>query len=108
MVNKTKVSKRVTSSAVMAFAIIVSACIVAFTWRNNIKSQQTIGVTGSAKRTIVSDIGILRGSIQINAVNPNDGYVQVKNQMPVVIKYLNEAGIKKDQIERFPITSFAN
>ena len=108
MVNKTKVSNRVTSSAVMAFAIIASACIIAFTWHNNIKSQQTIAVTGSAKRNIVSDIGILRGSIQINAANPNDGYVQLKNQMPVVIKYLNEAGIKKDQIEIFPITSFAN
>lgn len=108
MVNKTKVSNRVTSSAVMAFSIIASACIIAFTWHNNIKSQQTIAVTGSAKRSIVSDMGILRGSIQINAVNPNDGYAQLKNQMPVLINYLNAAGIKKDQIEIFPITSYAN
>jgi len=108
MVSKTKLSNRVTSSAVIAFSVIISACIVAFTWHNNIKSQQTIAVTGSAKRDIVSDIGILRGAIQINSVNPSDGYAQLKNQMPVVLNYLNAAGIKKEQIEVFPITSYAN
>ncbi len=108
MVSKTKISNRVTSSAVIAFAVIISACIVAFTWHNNIKSQQTISVTGSAKRDIVSDIGILRGIIQINNNNPSDGYAQLKNQMPVVINYLSAAGIKKEQIEIFPITSYAN
>lgn len=108
MVSKTKLSNRVTSSAVIAFSVIISACIVAFTWHNNIKSQQTIAVTGSAKRDIVSDIGILRGAIQINSINPSDGYAQLKNQMPVVLNYLNAAGIKKEQIEVFPITSYAN
>lgn len=108
MVSKTKLSNRVTSSAVIAFSVIISACIVAFTWHNNIKSQQTIAVTGSAKRDIVSDIGILRGAIQINSINPGYGYAQLKNQMPVVLNYLNAAGIKKEQIEVFPITSYAN
>jgi hypothetical protein len=108
MVSRTKLSNRVTSSAIIAFAVIISACIVAFTWHNNIKSQQTIAVTGSAKRDIVSDIGILRGAIQINSINPSDGYALLKNQMPVVLNYLTAAGIKKEQIEVFPITSYAN
>ncbi len=108
MVSKTKLSNRVTASAVIAFSVIVSSCIVAFTWHNNIKSQQTIAVTGSAKRDIVSDIGILRGAIQINSINTSDGYAQLKNQMPVVLNYLTAAGIKKEQIEVFPITSYAN
>ena len=108
MVSKTKLSNRVSSSAVIAFAVIISACIVAFTWHNNVKSQQTIAVTGSAKRDIISDIGILRGAIQINSINTSDGYAQLKNQMPIVLNYLTAVGIKKEQIEVFPITSYAN
>nr|WP_294895188.1 hypothetical protein [uncultured Pedobacter sp.] len=48
----------------------VCAIIVAFVLARglkNIKSDQTINVTGSAKQLIISDLGILKGVFNIGA-----------------------------------------
>lgn len=114
MVNKTKllindkISSRVWAATLLALAIITSTCILSYTWRNNVKSLQTIAVTGSAKMDIIADIGILRGSVLINASNQNDGYSLIKTQMPLVLNYLNTQGIKSTDIELMPINSYAN
>jgi len=52
-------------AAIMGSAIILSVSIFAAAWKSSKSENQTINVTGSAKKSIVSDLGILRLSINV-------------------------------------------
>ncbi|MEO8796045.1 MAG: SIMPL domain-containing protein, partial [Daejeonella sp.] len=50
-------------SLIMGLAILISTIVFSGTWRKVKSENQTINVTGSAKQVIVSDLGILRGTL---------------------------------------------
>ncbi|MCU0422511.1 MAG: SIMPL domain-containing protein [Bacteroidia bacterium] len=87
---------------------ITGIYLVTSTWVNVNRTNQNITVIGSAKKEIVSDIGILRGTLQLQSESIKQGYNDIQSQMPLVIAYLTNKGIKNTQIEIFPISSFAN
>lgn len=101
-------SARVVSAAVLSLSLIICAIIFTATWSGVNRSTQTISVVGSSKMNIVSDIGLLRGNINIVSKDVKEGYQTVKDQLPRVIQYLEKNGIKKDMIEVQPVTSYAN
>ena len=92
--------------SILAGAILLSVIIFSFVWKSTKNADQTITVTGSAKKEIVSDLGILRGTLQAaNSVRQN-AYQVVQQQMPTILKYLEAQGFKKDQIEVFGINGY--
>lgn len=101
-------SARVVSAAVLSLSLIICAIIFTTTWSAVNRSTQTISVVGSSKMNIVSDIGLLRGNINIVSKDVKEGYQTVKDQLPRVIQYLEKNGVKKDMIEVQPVTSYAN
>lgn len=85
-----------------AIIIGISAIIVAFVLARglkNIKSDQTINVTGSAKQLIISDLGILKGFFNIEAPTAQEAYAELSRQRPLVIQFLKSKGFKETDID---------
>lgn len=88
----------------IAPALIFGLCaiIVAFILAKglkNIKADQTINVTGSAKQLIVSDLGILKGLFNIEAATAQDAYRELSRQRPLVVQFLESKGFKDADID---------
>jgi hypothetical protein len=92
--------------SILAGAILLSVIIFSFVWKSTKNADQTITVTGSAKKEIVSDLGILRGTLQTASSIRQNAYQVVQQQMPTILKYLDAQGFKKDQIEVFGINGY--
>lgn len=92
--------------SILSGAIVLSVIIFAFVWKSSKNADQTITVTGSAKKTIVSDLGIQRGTLQATSTDRKTAYQIVAQQMPVVLNYLKDKGFQENQIEVFGITGY--
>jgi hypothetical protein len=92
--------------SILAGSIVLSVIIFSMIWKSTKNADQTITVTGSAKKSIVSDLGIQRGTVQATSGDRKTAYQIVQQQMPVVVKYLADKGFSKDQIEVFSINGY--
>ncbi|MFA5803248.1 MAG: SIMPL domain-containing protein [Melioribacteraceae bacterium] len=92
--------------SILAGAILLSVIIFSFVWKSTKNADQTITVTGSAKKEIVSDLGILRGTLQATSSSRQNAYQVVQQQMPTILKYLETQGFKKDLVEVFGINGY--
>jgi len=95
-------------SLIISLAAIIAVIILAVTVKNIKSTDQSINTTGSAKKLIVSDLGILRGTINVEAASPKDSYQKLQAQKPIIISYLKNAGFKEDSIEFQTVNSYAN
>ena len=91
---------------ILAIALIVCSVIFVTAWRANYSSNQTITVTGSAKKDITSDLGILRGSISVEAPTAEMAYQELKRQKPILIAYLASNGFPEKELEFFTMNSY--
>jgi hypothetical protein len=87
-------------------AIIICAVILAVTWKSNYTSNQTINVTGSAKRDIISDLGVLRGTVTTQAPTAETAYKELSRMKPVLVSYLKSKGFPENKINYFTINSY--
>ena len=87
-------------------AIIICAIIIAVTWKSNYASNQTINVTGSAKKDITSDLGVLRGTINAQAPTAEAAYKELLRMKPLLVSYLSAKGFPEDKIEFYTINSY--
>jgi hypothetical protein len=94
------------SAVALSSALIIGVIILAVTWRSNYASNQTINVTGSAKKDITSDLGVLRGTITAQASTAEEAYRQLEKMKPVLISYLSSKGFTGDKIEFYTINSY--
>lgn len=91
---------------IIAIGLIIMAITVSLTWKSISKANQTITVTGSAKKIIVSDLGILRGTISAQSFSARESFRILNKQKPGLLKYLKEKGIEQDKINFFTINSY--
>ena len=87
-------------------AIVICALILALTWKSNYASNQTINVTGSAKKDITSDLGVLRGTISTQEVTADAAFKELNRMKPILISYLKEKGFPENKIEFYTINSY--
>jgi hypothetical protein len=80
-------------------ALIICALIMAAAWKSNNQSNQTISVTGSAKKSIVSDFAVLRGTVSVQAPTAEGAFKALKAQVPVLIEFLKQNGFQDSQIQ---------
>ena len=84
----------VTLSIVLAAGLICSAKVLSGTFSND-----QITVTGSASEIVKSDSGRLQFEITARQPNKAAAYAQIQKQMPVVMQYLEDKGVAKEDIE---------
>jgi hypothetical protein len=85
--------------AAMAIALVGSTFIAASAWQR-VKTWRvnTIEVTGSAKRRIVSDLIVWEASISARAADRFTAYKDLKPQVDKTLAYLAAQGVKPDEI----------
>ena len=91
---------------ILGISLILSIVLIVTTWKSNYSSNQTITVTGSAKKDITSDFGILRGSISVEAPTAEIAYQELKRQKPILVSYLVSNGFPEKEIELFTMNSY--
>jgi len=92
---------------ILSVAIVLATIIFSMTWRSNNKANQTIEVTGSARKSITADFAILRGSIIGYGTTQKGAFTELENQKPMLLKYLAEKGFTADQVKFSPAFSYA-
>ena len=98
----------ITPSAILAFALILSTIIFSGTWRKIKSENQIITVTGSAKAVIVSDLGILRGTLMVEATTAREAYRELEIQKPVLLSYFKSKGFAGDKVNYQTISTYPN
>ncbi len=84
----------VTLAIILAFGIVAAAKIITGTF-----SKDTITVTGSAFQVVKSDSARLEFEITAKKPERLSAYNEAQKQIPIVMKYLEEKGIAKENIE---------
>jgi uncharacterized protein len=93
-------------AAILGISFIIGVVFFTNAWKSSQSANQTISVTGSAKKEIVSDLGFLRGTISVQAQTSESAFAELNRQKPILISYLDRKGFPKDKIEFFTINSF--
>jgi hypothetical protein len=93
---------------IIAVAALIATAIVAITFTNIKSENQSINTTGSARKVIVSDLGVLNGSLSATADSPSEAYQELRRQSPFVVSYLKEKGFEENKIEFKTISQYPN
>ena len=95
------------------FQILVSCVIItlgllfaSLIFASKIQRNDNITVTGSASKIVKSDSARLTIAISARENNQKTTFTTIKNQTPTVIKYLQDKGIKKEDINIKAITGY--
>lgn len=91
---------------VIGISLIISVLIFTSAWKANQSSNQTITVTGSAKKEIISDFGILRGTISVTHSSAEIAFKELENQKKSLLKFLDKNDFPSNKVEFFTITSY--
>ena len=81
-------------SVVIAIGGIIASSIL-----TGALSKDVISVTGSYSQNVISDSGIFEFEIKSRKATKPEAYAEINNQRPVVIKYLEEQGFSKEEID---------
>jgi len=93
---------------ILALGLIVSSSIVTWGLLRVKAAGNTITVTGSAKKEIVSDLAVWTGNFSVRTKDLKTGYNQLKVNEATVKKYLMEQGIPEKDIEFSSINTGIN
>jgi hypothetical protein len=86
------------SSAIIAFAIILSALAFRNAWIKGKKTNETISVTGLASKDFVSDLIVWKGSFSKMNMNTEEAFNDLKHDAEVIKSYLTSKGVKESEI----------
>jgi hypothetical protein len=93
------------AAVVLALGLIVATTIGGFFFVKAKRGDQTITVTGSARKRIKSDLVIWRSAISYQAPGLSDAYRSLSDAVPRVKAYLISKGIPENQITISSISS---
>ena len=89
---------RFLSGVSLAIGLVLAAWIGAGALVRIKTQDQTITVTGSARRQIVSDSVVWRANVPSQAAQMNDTYKQLNENVTKVVEYLKSKGVASNQI----------
>ncbi|HMQ00699.1 MAG TPA: SIMPL domain-containing protein [Cyclobacteriaceae bacterium] len=95
-------------SIIVTAGLILCTLIISISWKQHREANQSIAVTGSAKRQITADLGILRGILNTEGVTAQIAFENLERQKPLLLAYLRDNGFSQDQVKFFPVNSWTN
>lgn len=93
------------ASVVLAIGLVLASIVGGWAFVRGKRGDQTITVTGSAKKRIRSDLVVWRSAISYQAPVLADAYRSLSQAVPRVKSYLVSKGIPEDQITVSSISS---
>lgn len=94
--------------AILGIALIIATFIFSVTLRKIKSENQIITVTGSAKQVIVSDLGVLRGTLMVEAATAKNAFRALQIQKPILMDYLKSKGFSADKVNFQTINTYPN
>lgn len=95
-------------SFILGLSALLAMWIFTASWRKVRSENQTITVTGSAKKVIVSDLGILRGTLSAEAPSASEAYRALQLQKPVLLAYIHSKGFPAEKVNFQTINNYPN
>jgi hypothetical protein len=92
-------------SVALAIGIIIATIIGGWSFVKGKRGDQTITVTGSARKRITSDLVIWKSAVTYQSANLSDAYKSLSESVPRVKAYLVSKGIPEDKITVSSISS---
>lgn len=89
----------------LAVALVLSSIIGAWAYTHAKKSDESVTVTGSAKKRIKSDLVIWRAGVSYQDPQLASAYKALSDNIPRVKQYILSKGVPEDQITVSSITS---
>lgn len=98
---KTEMMEKIEKFQILISCVIITLGLLlsCFVFASKISKDENITVTGSAYKNVKSDFAKLSFMISSKKATKKEAFVELKNQIPEVIKYLEAQGIKKEDIE---------
>ncbi|WP_353136958.1 SIMPL domain-containing protein [Pseudopedobacter sp.] len=93
---------------ILSLAILLSVLLFSGTWKKVRSTDQTINVTGSAKKLIVSDLAVIRGNLNAEAATAKEAYQKLQSQKPILLAYLAKQGFNEKDIDFKTTNSYPN
>lgn len=93
-------------AVIIGVSFIIGVVFFTNAWKSSQNANQTINVTGSAKKEIVSDLGFLRGTISVQSSTSESAFTELNRQKPILVSYLERKGFPKEKIEFNTINSY--
>ncbi len=93
-------------TAVGGIIFLIGIIILAATWKSNYNSNQTITVTGSATKPLVSDLAILKGTLATQSESAEAAYKEMERERPILLQFLASKGFPKEKVELSAITHY--
>lgn len=82
----------------LAVALVLASIVGAYAYMSGKHNEQTVTVTGSAKKRIKSDLIVWSVGVSYQGDNLADAYKALKERVPRVKKYLLDKGVPENQI----------
>ena len=89
---------RYITAAIIGLAFIIGLFVIGNAYKSRAKSQQSIGVTGSAEKDFVSDLIVWKGSYSRKSMDLKNAYADLKNDENSIRAYLSGKGIPDNEI----------
>ncbi len=93
-----KVVVTLRAGALLAAANVVCAAIIAWAWTHVRAEPKVIAVTGSAKKSIQSDLIVWSGRISVNNADLAAGYDELKDAVGKTLQYLARQAVPEPSI----------
>jgi hypothetical protein len=93
------------AGVVLALGLVVASIIGGYSFVRGKRGDQTITVTGSARKRIKSDMVVWRSAVSYQGTTLADAYRSLSENVPRVKAYLISKGIAENQITISSITS---
>lgn len=85
-------------SSILGLSLLTSVLIFSVNWKSIKRENQTITVTGSAKKEIKADLGILRGTLSAYASSQKATAEKIDIQKPALLEYLKSKGFDAGKV----------
>jgi uncharacterized protein len=90
-------------AGILAVGALGTAWMVTNTWEGNRTLNQTLSVTGSAKKSIKADLAILNGALVVQGANQQAANQELARQANALAAAFQARGFDKTKIERSPV-----
>lgn len=89
----------------LAVALVLSSIVIGWSYVHTKKSDQTVTVTGSAKKRIKSDLVVWKAGVSYQAAHATDAYKSLTDAVPRIKQYLISKGVPESEITISAVSS---
>lgn len=89
---------KVVTTLLIGLSVVIAAWILGSYWKRTHIKDETVRVTGLAKKDFVSDLIVWRGNFSKKAPTIKEAYASLKNDAQITREYLMKKGVNENEM----------